>query len=696
MILTEEQLEELSSTHKEWLKTVEATFDEELDRRSQVSKKMNELLEEVGLFRGGTFNAEQLCRSIKIQKEVQNLSSIVLPRFLGYLNYSKYFKDFEGSTEDFKKEHPELQKPGNTGLGHPGVDLNEFSEALRNLLTSQGNDFAQSAESVLSFNGVGRAVFSGYLYLFDPDKFPLVNSAAIGGIEGIISISNGQKRNAADLGKEFLKISQKTIPKIPKYISWFYIFKEIKEQLKCNNFHELDWFCWKTHSERRPAPSRTRYWKIAPGRNAEYWDTCREGGYIAVGWSAMGDISGLSRPEFIQRKNDAAPKEGWKGTGVNQLWTFSKIKEGDRIIANHGTTKALAIGTVTGPYYFVQGESFSHRIPVKWDDVNPRKIQKSGWRRTICEMTQLDFEAIENLPPLFKVKPLASSAHESAPVDYQLNPEYPLAECASETGFAENLLARWVRAIERKKQAIIYGPPGTGKTYLAEHLAKHLIGSGDGFAELVQFHPAYAYEDFIQGIRPQARGDGILDYPGVPRRSLEFCKHAKKRADRCVLIIDEINRANLARVFGELMYLLEYRNQTVPLASGGFFRIPDNVRMIGTMNTADRSIALVDHALRRRFAFLALYPNYHVLKQYHENTSFNVQPLIQTMEKLNTQIADRHYEVGITYFLREDLSDQIEDIWRMEIEPYLEEYFFDQQDKAEAFRWENIEKDILP
>jgi 5-methylcytosine-specific restriction protein B len=144
------------------------------------------------------------------------------------------------------------------------------------------------------------------------------------------------------------------------------------------------------------------------------------------------------------------------------------------------------------------------------------------------------------------------------------------------------------------------------------------------------------------------------------------------------------------------MYLLEYRNREVPLASGGSFRIPANVRMIGTMNTADRSIALVDHALRRRFAFLALYPDYDILQSYHEETSFSVDGLVQTLRRLNTQIGDSHYEVGITFFLRDDLHEQIEDIWRMEIEPYLEEYFFDQREKVDEFRWDKIRDKILP
>ncbi len=274
------------------------------------------------------------------------------------------------------------------------------------------------------------------------------------------------------------------------------------------------------------------------------------------------------------------------------------------------------------------------------------------------------------------------------------NPVYSLAQCAEETGFDEERLKQWVRSIERKGQAVIYGPPGTGKTYIAERLARHLIGGTDGYAEIVQFHPEYAYEDFIQGIRPQTRSDGGLEYPSVPGRFLEFCREGRYRDGCCVLIVDEINRANLSRVFGELMYLLEYRDREVPLAGGGSLSIPKNVRLIGTMNTADRSIILADHALRRRFAFLKLYPDYEVLRRYHEQTGFPVDGLIAVLTRLNQEIGDPHHEVGITFFLHEDLGEQIEDVWQMEIEPYLEEYFFDQPDKVDRFRWDRVRESI--
>lgn len=319
-------------------------------------------------------------------------------------------------------------------------------------------------------------------------------------------------------------------------------------------------------------------------------------------------------------------------------------------------------------------------------------------------------ELAEEIAHLFsQLFPFVLLGHEDDPVqevrhylagprpehEPEINPPYPLPDLAADLKMDALTIERWVRAIERKKQAILYGPPGTGKTYAAEHLARHLIGEGDGFRDLVQFHPSYAYEDFIQGIRPEALADGGLHYPIRRGRFLEFCDEARTRDGTCVLIVDEINRANLSRVFGELMYLLENRDKAIPLAAGGeTFSIPENVRILGTMNTADRSIALVDHALRRRFAFLELKPDYDTLTRYHESGSFAPEPLIELLREVNDAIGDPHYAVGITYFLRESLAEHLEDIWSMEIVPYLEEYFADRQSEVERFRWPRVERHL--
>jgi 5-methylcytosine-specific restriction protein B len=209
---------------------------------------------------------------------------------------------------------------------------------------------------------------------------------------------------------------------------------------------------------------------------------------------------------------------------------------------------------------------------------------------------------------------------------------------------------------------------------------------------IVQFHPSYSYEEFILGIRPETGIDGSVRYPLVPGRFLEFCEQARERRGRSVLIIDEINRADLPRVFGELMYLLEYRDAEVTLAGGRRFGIPPGVRIIGTMNTADRSIALVDSALRRRFAFLPLGPETEILRHYHRRagTGFDIGPLIDIIERLNREIENRQYQLGISYFLRNDLETSLPSIWRLEIEPYLEEFFYDRPELVERYRWERL------
>jgi 5-methylcytosine-specific restriction protein B len=306
----------------------------------------------------------------------------------------------------------------------------------------------------------------------------------------------------------------------------------------------------------------------------------------------------------------------------------------------------------------------------------------------LVAIKKYDF-AGQNLPQVDEVIEPSLDVEEM-----NLQPEYTLAQCAEDTVVEEETLKFWLQALERKRQAIFYGPPGTGKTYIAKKLTKHLIGGGDGFMDIVQFHPAYAYEDFVQGIRPQ-RKNGELDYPLVKGRFLEFCQKARNCQNICVLIIDEINRANVARIFGELMYLLEYRNEEISLASGEVFSLPDNVRIIGTMNTADRSIALVDHALRRRFAFISIYPNYEILRRYHASSGFPVEGLIQILNQLNQQIGNSHYEIGISFFLLSDITEQIESIWKLEIEPYLEEYFFDQPSKVNQFRWDKVKQQVF-
>ena len=283
---------------------------------------------------------------------------------------------------------------------------------------------------------------------------------------------------------------------------------------------------------------------------------------------------------------------------------------------------------------------------------------------------------------------------EEEPAALPIQSRYTIDDFVADTGFHTDIINGWQRRLLRKLQVVFQGPPGTGKTFVAERLARMLVSETTGVWDVVQFHPSYSYEDFMQGIRPQVISGG-LTYQIEPGRFLDFCRKAERRIDGapCVLIVDELNRANLSRVFGELMYLLEYRDKKIPLSIGGEeFQIPKNVYLIGTMNTADRSIALVDHALRRRFSFIHLEPAYEVLRQRLEIDGFPASPLISVLEAINREIDDRNFEIGISFFMKDGagLRDALMDIWKGEIEPYLEEYFYDQPKQVDAFRWDGL------
>ncbi|MCB0114676.1 MAG: AAA family ATPase, partial [Caldilineaceae bacterium] len=203
-----------------------------------------------------------------------------------------------------------------------------------------------------------------------------------------------------------------------------------------------------------------------------------------------------------------------------------------------------------------------------------------------------------------------------------------------------------------------------------------------------------AYEDFVVGLFPRPVGSGLAFE--VRPGDLLRANVAAERGEH-VLVIDEINRADLARVFGEVMQLIEYREQSLALAAGGHLRIPANVRILGTMNTADRSIALVDAALRRRFAFLALYPDFDILRHFHNahDTGFPVERLVTVLRRLNRDIGDVDYALGVTFFLRADLVQTMPAVWQTEVEPYLEAFFFDRSEMIAPFRWSALADEIL-
>ena len=243
--------------------------------------------------------------------------------------------------------------------------------------------------------------------------------------------------------------------------------------------------------------------------------------------------------------------------------------------------------------------------------------------------------------------------------------------------------------LEEKQQVIFQGPPGTGKTYVAQKFAEHLAGSGR--VTLVQFHPSYAYEDFVQGYRP-ALIDGQPGFKLTDGPLLRAAQRAKDDSNaRHFLIIDEINRGNLAKVFGELYFLLEYRDQEINLQySDEPFSLPDNLYIIGTMNTADRSIALVDLALRRRFYFVEFHPDEDpikgLLRRYLAKNAHNMGWVADVVDRANGLLRnDRHAAIGPSHFMKPGIDeDGVRRVWKYGVQPYIEERLFGQNDASLA------------
>lgn len=439
----------------------------------------------------------------------------------------------------------------------------------------------------------------------------------------------------------------------------------------------------------------TRYWLYAPGRNAVCWQDCVATGTMQLGWHEVGNLNGFqSKEELQQELRSAITTDTSQSNSALALWQFlHEITPGDVIYVKRGQREILGKGIVTGDYEYLDAEQeYPHRRAVNWIEQGVWEVDRNFAPKTLTEIT--DYPQQQAL-----IEECFGAEETESIVPVNPYPEYTADDFCAEVFLAPARYQTLVDLLKYKKNIILQGAPGVGKTYAAKRLAYSLMGLKDiSRVQIVQFHQSYAYEDFIEGYRPSSNGFEL-----AKGSFYEFCKRAGDDEEHdYFFIIDEINRGNLSKIFGELFMLLEAdkrgpKNKLNLLYSREQFYVPANVYVIGMMNTADRSLALLDYALRRRFAFFDLEPGFATagFQSYAaalENLQFN--QLIQAVVQLNEQIAldptlGAGFRIGHSYFCGLNVasctSDRLQAIVNFELLPLLQEYWFDEPEKVQQW-----------
>ena len=343
-------------------------------------------------------------------------------------------------------------------------------------------------------------------------------------------------------------------------------------------------------------------------------------------------------------------------------------------------------------------EGLRRRVRVSVDELVRPRLTRSRLRddAVLSQLLNMRFAQGTNFPVTHEQDELLSRmvGVPAEPLLPRLTVPSPTAQLSrawlqEQTLWEPDRLEQLIAALrDDSRQLVLAGPPGTGKTWVAQALARYLVEDDRSRWRMVQFHPSYTYEQFIEGLRPVVKSGGV-QFERVDGVVLDVVRKMRSRVELTILLIDEMNRANLPKVFGELMYLFEYRDQAIDLQYSSSFALPSGLRFVGTMNTADRSIRSIDVALRRRFDVYECPPERAILERYFATRENQVSDLLEGFEKLNAKLTDaldRHHTIGHTFFMIDPMTpSRLKHVWAHKISPLIEEYFFDQPDLAATF-----------
>jgi 5-methylcytosine-specific restriction protein B len=457
-----------------------------------------------------------------------------------------------------------------------------------------------------------------------------------------------------------------------------------------------------------------RAWMVR-GSNVDGYNLVPEwlsGGFVSLSADQLSGLDPSVSHEQLKAAVDQAYEHksyAYRGQRLAELDLFlRRMRPGDLVLTPlHGQ---VYLAEVSGPAAFVSGASphANLRRSVRWLNMAspldggqltapvPALLQSQA---AVVDLTAA-YDQLSGLVPA--VAPAETPIQAPAePPRRSLEFHALTAQVADRLLMEQGELQKITDLLWERRQIILYGPSGTGKTYLATRLARHL--TDDGAVKLVQFHPSYTYEDFFEGYRPKATGDGTLSFELRAGPFRDFAEAAQGNPTTpYILVIDEINRANLAKVFGELYFLLEYRDESISLqySPDREFTLPPNLFLIGTMNTADRSIARIDTAMRRRFQFVELDPRippvHGLLSRWLDRRGLPQEAAL-LLEELNRRIEDSDAAIGPSYLMDERIyrrADGLERVWQYAILPLLEDLFFGQRDLAETYGLASLRKSI--
>ncbi|USK58244.1 AAA family ATPase [Peribacillus asahii] len=440
-----------------------------------------------------------------------------------------------------------------------------------------------------------------------------------------------------------------------------------------------------------PSSDKKRYWMYAPGEGSRFWDEFYNKGIMGMGWEEIGDLKSFPTKDAVKTKMKEiyGMEYSYKNAG-HATWQFAnEMKIGDVIFVKKGIKKIIGRGVVTSDYFFDESrEEYNNIRNVRWTHKGEWDHEGKIVLKTLTDITPYtDYcKKLEDL--------LTDASDENIIPDDELShyESYTEEDFLSEVYMTKEKYNTLKNLLLKKKNLILLGAPGVGKTFAAERLAYSIMGEKDTSRVLtVQFHQSYSYEDFIMGYRPSEKGFSLSSGPFY-----QFCKDAEPDDREYFFIIDEINRGNLSKIFGELLMLIENDKRGKELRllySDEQFSVPKNVYIIGMMNTADRSLAMIDYALRRRFAFFEFEPAFESegFKKYQARiANIKFDRLIETVITLNSEISEdaslgSGFRIGHSYFSTNDGIDDewISEVVEYELIPLLKEYWFDELSKVE-------------